>query len=94
MPIYEVNLSIKQEVAKDFLSWLRAHMKEVIELGHFEKAELFSRENDCELTVHYHVKDQQTLDTYLKTHAPRLREEGLKRFSNQLTATRRVLTKI
>ena len=94
MFIYEVNLSINKEIVKDFAVWLRHHMKEVVSLGHFEKAELFSRENECELTVHYHMKDQKTLDDYLKNHAPRLREEGLKKFPDQFTATRRVLMRL
>ena len=94
MLIYEVNLTIDLAIIEDFKVWLKEHMQEVVKLGGFEKAQLFSRENDCELTVHYHVKDRATLDAYLKNHAPRLREEGLKRFPNQFSATRRVLLSI
>lgn len=100
MLIYEVNLSVNQEVANDFKKWLSIHIPEVVKVGQFESAEWFSRRSEDEgsqttdqvlWTIQYRVKDRKTLETYLEKQAPRLRQEGLDRFGNQFKATRRIL---
>ena len=101
MIIYEVNLTVKRTVATSFYDWLKPHMAEVVHLGKFENAVLYKRDHADEgsaddnttvlWTVQYRVKDRDTLEVYLRQHAPSLREEGKRRFGDQFTATRRIL---
>lgn len=99
--IYEVNLKIQNDTAEDYLKWLRPHIDEILKLDGFVRADLFSRNPEDEggekdanhvyFTVQYHLVSRQALDDYLKNHAPRMREDGLKRFGGKFTASRRVL---
>ncbi len=100
MILYEVNLAVEKETAKDFEAWLSHHVDQVVELGKFERARWYSRnpseeglkdEGKVLWTIHYHAKDRATLDVYLKNHAPKLREEGLKKFPDKFSAARRIL---
>ena len=90
MLIYEVNLVVVKEIADAFAAWLKKHIDEVVRCGNFEKAEWYKSDKG-EQTIHYYVKDRATLDKYLESHAPRLRKEGMEKFPNQFSATRRVL---
>ena len=76
------------------------HIDEVVQLGGFETAKWYSRNPQDEgsfetgkmlWTIHYSVKDRETLDSYLKNHAPKLRQNGLDLFPGKFGATRRVL---
>jgi hypothetical protein len=46
------------------------------------------------LNVQYRLVDDAALQRYLTEHAPRMREEGVRRFGDAFTATRRVLAVI
>jgi hypothetical protein len=43
------------------------------------------------LTVHYRIVDEESLARYFAEEAPRMRDEGLRRFGDGVRATRRVL---
>jgi hypothetical protein len=43
------------------------------------------------LTVHYRIVNEESLARYFAEDAPRMREEGLRRFGDGFHATRRVL---
>ncbi len=96
MIIYEVNLDVDKEIAKDFETWLKPHMQEVVSCGHFEKALSYQVEDPIKIlwTIHYHAKNRSLVETYLEEHAPRLREEGLKKFGKKFRATRRILKQL
>lgn len=42
------------------------------------------------LTVQYRIKSRQALDHYFTEHSVKMREEGIKRFKDQFSATRRL----
>lgn len=44
--------------------------------------------------IHYRLRDRESLENYFTNHAPRLREDGLEKFGDQFTATRRVMDKL
>lgn len=98
MIIYEVNLEVLDSSYTAFLAWLREHVAEIITLPGFLLAEISTCEDPIAprgkrcLCCHYRLHEQADLERYLREDAPRLREEGLKRFPGQFTATRRVLT--
>jgi hypothetical protein len=100
MVIYEVNVTVDPEVADAYIAWLGPHVEEVLRLPGFLEARWYDRKAADEgtvdgekvlISVHYLVRDRASLDDYLAHHAPRLREDGLRRFPDRFTANRRIL---
>ncbi len=98
MIIYEVNLSVQPEVAKEYQSWLPEHIAHLLALPGFISASVYRRDaelpadqNRTLLTVHYSLKDRASLDAYLNEHAPRMRKAAQDLFGDKCKATRRVL---
>jgi hypothetical protein len=73
-------------VAEEWIAWLRAgHLAAVCAAGALDAEVIrcdaaagFDRAVRCE--VHYHFPSRAAFDAYARDHAPRLREEGLRRF--------------
>ena len=96
MVIYEVNLSVNSAVSDAYSQWLRLHIEEILGLDGFVDAKWYKVENEPQeekvnFCVHYGLQDREALDAYFENHAPRLREDGLRRFPNQFTAHRRIM---
>ena len=97
MIVYEVNIEIREPVFAEYRAWLAAHAEEILALPGFLAAEIFEVRapqpaiGTRTLSVHYRLVDEASLQRYLDEHAPRLREDGLRRFGDAATATRRVL---
>lgn len=95
--IYEVTLHIDASLADGYDRWLRQHVTEMLALPGFESAVVHAVEagpEDAETfsrVVHYQLADRTSFDAYLRNHAQRMREEGLKRFGNRVRANRRIL---
>lgn len=98
MVIYEVNLTINNEIFNDYYNWLIKHIKIMLQFRGFKKAEI-SKEitppnnniNDAtKLTVHYAIENEIDLDHYLKNYASSMREDGIKKFGDKFNATRRI----
>lgn len=98
--VYAVTLDVDAAVIDDYLVWLRAHMREIAALPGFTGAQLFEQDEPraetgrvC-LSVHYTLRDEGALTTYLREHAPRMRADGEARFGGRFRATRQVLRRI
>ena len=96
MIIYEVNLTIKNEIKNYLKKWLKHHIKEILEINGILSATWFERLEEESSgrtlwTIHYFMKNINVYKNYIKNHAPRLREEGLRVFGGDSLATRRVL---
>jgi hypothetical protein len=97
MVIYEVNLTVEAAHSAAFQAWLPKHAQEVVATGCFERATIYARDRadeppDAALwTVHYLAPSREALATYLRDHAPRLRQDGLSRFGAAFSASRRLL---
>jgi quinol monooxygenase YgiN len=95
--VYEVNLVVRETIRADFRTWLAAHVEEILALPGFVAAEILEQrepaaaEGTHALTVQYRLVDEAALARYFAEHAPRLREDGLRRFGDGFSATRRVL---
>jgi hypothetical protein len=95
--IYEVNLDIDTAIRDDYLAWLRTHIAEIRALAGFTGAECFEvldpppAPGRAAFCVQYHLVDAAAFEAYLREHAPRLRADGIARFGDRFTATRRVL---
>jgi hypothetical protein len=98
MIIYEVNCTIDADVFADFYQWLTLHVQKILCFDGFQHADLAEQHDDSlpkhkkYLTIYYHINTQADLDHYLTHHATAMRDDGIKRFPHQFTASRRVLT--
>jgi quinol monooxygenase YgiN len=97
MIVYEVNIEVREESYAEYRAWLAEHVEEMLALPGFVAAEILEqldpsvREGMRALAVQYRLIDEISLRSYLAEHAPRMREEGVRRFGDAFTATRRVL---
>lgn len=94
MILYEVRLDVDAAVASEYRDWLGAHVREILALPGFVRADILSEPRAAGRVgwcVHYWLRDQTALDAYLRDHAPRLRADGLARFPGRFSGERRVL---
>ena len=94
---YEVNLEIDAAIEADYRIWLRAHIEEMLALPGFVSAQWFDvleptpAAGRIALCVQYFLRDAQALQAYFDQHAARMREDGVARFGDRFSASRRVL---
>ncbi len=96
MVIYEVNLTIDQEIYSQFVLWLNTHVKEMLHFPGFIQASFLQPEENRSLqeslTIQYLLQSRADLEHYLTEFAPKMREEGVKRFKDKFSITRRVFS--
>ncbi len=93
--LYEVTLRARPAIAAELQAWLHVHIAEMLALPGFLDARLSmpvpDDEDAAEFCCQYRLRDAAALDAYLREHAPRMREDGLRRFGDGFSAQRRVL---
>lgn len=101
MIIYEVNLTIHNDIFEEYYQWLIGHVGKMLTFKGFQKAELAKEQmphNDTskatKITVRYFINNDENLSDYLKIHALAMREEGIKKFGNKFSALRRIFTEL
>jgi hypothetical protein len=98
MIIYEVNLALQNDIADAYMTWLRDHIKEILEIDGFIRAEVFAEQAPAadvrRIVVHYHLHNLASLESYFANHAERLRADAINNFGDKFTATRRVLERM
>lgn len=96
MLIYEVNLTIRNEIFTDYYKWLMDHIETMLAIKGFCYAEISEQHHEInakKYTVRYALTSQKDLDNYFENHATYMRAEGLKKFGSLFSATRRVINK-
>ncbi len=94
MYIYNVTINIDEDVEKKWLQWMKnKHIPDVLATGKFTKAKLLKvlvkeEMEGITYSIQYVTKNKETLEKYYAEDAARLREEGLKQFSNKFIAFR------
>ena len=92
--VYEVTLDIQADAAPEFDAWLKDHVAHMLALPGFHDARILkpdAAEPGTERrVVQYTLGSRGELDQYLAEHAPRMREDGVKRFGDKMKASRRV----
>lgn len=93
MYIYNVTINIAESVHDEFLIWIKKHIPEVLATGKFTEARFTQVlvEEEMEGTtysVQYTAKTRADLDAYYEEDAPRLREEGMKKFADKMLGFR------
>jgi hypothetical protein len=95
--LYEVALVADAGIEREFDTWLRDHVADMLALPGFLAAELLTctdpapAPGQISRTVQYRLRDRAALDEYLTVHAPRMREHGQLRFGDRFSAERRTL---
>lgn len=96
MLIYEVNLHVEAAIFDPFMAWLNPHVEAMLGMAGFIKAMVCLDEDTSQegrkIVVHYYLTSMEDYQHYLDCHAPRMRQDGLDRFGQQFTASRRLLT--
>jgi uncharacterized NAD(P)/FAD-binding protein YdhS len=95
MVIYEVNLLVNESIYADFQIWLQQHVREMLQHPGFIRAYIFNEEQHDgdekqKLTIQYQLMSRRDLDHYFEAYASNMLEEGVKRFGNSYSATRRI----
>lgn len=100
--LYEVNISVDEDVLPAYMEWLAVHVQEMLAFDGFMSAEVTepdgpgpfpvsdSGKHRIRRTVLYRVASLELLESYFSTHAARMREDGIARFGGRFEATRRV----
>jgi hypothetical protein len=90
MIIYNVTCHISDNCHTSWLHWMqKKHIPEVLQTGKFSKAVLVKvlveeEQGGVTYSVQYHAADEQSLVQYYKEDAPRLRQEGLQLFGDEV----------
>lgn len=94
MLIYEVNIEIEPEIYDQYKEWIGPHAKEVTMHKGFQKVDIFETKSDALKPIfvcHYWLDSKESLDVYLRDHAPKLRAEADKKFGSKIKGIRRIL---
>lgn len=95
MVIYEVNVSVDNKIYTSYYNWLIEHIKEILKIEGFQKAEVTKEKSDTNqyttLIVRYELKSESDLENYFQNHANILRQDAIKRFGDDISITRRIL---
>lgn len=95
MVIYEVNLSVDEDIYQDYKKWLDEHIQQMLRFPGFLNATAMHQsmrdESDSKkhLTVQYQLESAEDLQNYFNEHAPKMRGDGVKRFEGRFTVARR-----
>jgi antibiotic biosynthesis monooxygenase (ABM) superfamily enzyme len=97
MIVYAIELDVEAALADEYLPWLRAHVHEMLDFPGFMGAEIFERLEPAPdpgrvgYNVHYRLRDRADFEAYLREHAARMREQGLRAFGERVRARRSLL---
>ena len=94
--VYEVTLAIEPDRLAELDEWLPQHAREMLAFPGFQSAEVLSGRGTDEQgrairSIAYRVRSRRELDSYLHTHAKRMRAEGIARFGKAMSASRRIV---
>jgi len=92
MIIYNVTVNVDKTINKEWLTWIKEHIPEVLATGKFKEAKLTKvlvADDETETySIQYRAHSREALDAYYKEDAERLRGDGLKRFADKSLAFR------
>ena len=97
MLVYQVKATVENSHAQIFEDMLlHHHVKDLLDTGCFESAtfseEKFNRVEGARVFIsQYYAKDSDSIRTYLKDHAPKLREDVLKAIGSHMKTERMIL---
>lgn len=96
MIIYNVTVSIDEDVHEDWLSWMQeTHVPDVMRTGLFSESRisriLAEEEGGISYSIMYHCESMDTFNRYEAEFAPALRDAHGKRYNGKFAAFRTLL---
>lgn len=98
--IYEVNCVVPEHRRGEFLSWLKVHVRQLLNLDGFNDAVISELQEDDRLPeycagfcVQYCLEGRDVFERYLAEYAPDMRADGIQRFGDDLKIYRRLMSK-
>ncbi|HQV38555.1 MAG: DUF4286 family protein [Flavobacteriales bacterium] len=96
MIIYNVTVSVDNEVHEMWLAWMRnTHLPEVMATGHFQDARicrvLSEGDSGATYAIQYTCTDMAAYERYREEHAERLKAESEKYYGGKAIAFRTLL---
>ncbi len=93
MIIYNVTINVEDSIHDQWLSWIKPHIKEVLNTGNFISAKMtkviVQEEMDgTNYSIQYTAKSKAYLNNYYNNHAAELQKEGMALFGNKMLAFR------
>ena len=97
MIIYNVTVKVENEIAQDWLAWMKQeHIPDLMSTGLFIDSRLcrLLEQDDSEgitFIAQYFLDTMENYQTYISEHAPRMREKGFERFGSRFIAFRTLM---
>jgi len=93
MYIYNVTANVEQSIHDEWLIWIETHIQEVLETGRFSNAKLtevlvVEEFGARTYSIQYAAQTREDLDNYYKFEAPKLQQDGLKKFGDKVLTFR------
>lgn len=94
--VYAVRLEVDPGIIQEYDEWLLLHVREMLAFPGFQSARVYrgrelTADNRVVRIAAYEVRSQRELDSYLRTHAARMRKDGQRRFGTQFSASRQIV---
>ena len=87
--VYEVRAVVESELCESYEAYMREqHIPDLMKTGCFVEAS-FETFGDGEYQMRYAASSRLNLDTYLRDHAPRLRQDLASHFPDGITLSRK-----
>jgi len=96
MILYNVTVSVDQDVHEEWLRWMiEVHIPDVMATGHFVENKVMRieafEEGGITYAIQYLAPSRADYDTYQAHHAPRLQQDVLLRYPGKFAAFRTVM---
>ncbi len=93
MYIYNVTINIDESIHEEWLRWIQGHIPKVLNTGKFISAKLTQVLVEEEMdgvtySIQYTAATKEDLEEYYKHDAPKLRNDGMKRFADKMLTFR------
>lgn len=94
MIIYNVTVNIDESAHDEWLSWMmEEHIPQILETGKFYKIKMVKVLVEEEMggstySTQYSAESREKLEEYYAEHAPKFREDSLKKFGDKMLAFR------
>jgi len=93
MYIYNVTINIDESVHQEWLSWIQNHIQDVLSTGKFVSAKLTQVLIEEEMggvtySIQYTCNTREELDEYYTNDAPKLRNDGMRKFADKMISFR------
>ena len=85
---YEITATVREDLCADYERYMiERHIPDLMETDAFARA-TFSRSEPGRYRIRYEAHSRESLDVYLRDHAPRLRAHMLESFPDGVELTR------